>query len=282
MNKLKYLIDNKEVYTSIQGSPKFNFGKDEILSTEDTDITFHQPWYDEGYSVAPLLNEEEFENLKENLNLSVKNIIEKELSINTKNFTLEKYHHYVKDDDSHFKVVSKTRDLFEDDFIFSTSYLINRLSDLFGFKLTDKIPQSKDKLHIIVRINRPLSYDSNPPHKDIYEVVDDLSFVPKFANFWIPISGVTDKTSLPLAPQSHKINEKKICRTFKGGVMEGNQYRVRMIKSWNGSNSLTRSNVTYGQVLMFSSHLIHGLALNEEKDITRVALEFRLFKEDDV
>jgi hypothetical protein len=29
---------------------------------------------------------------------------------------------------------------------------------------------------------------------------------------------------------------------------------------------------------MFSSHMIHGLAINEEEDVTRVALEFRLFK----
>jgi len=31
---------------------------------------------------------------------------------------------------------------------------------------------------------------------------------------------------------------------------------------------------------MFSGHLIHGLAINEETDKTRVALEFRLFKKE--
>jgi ectoine hydroxylase-related dioxygenase (phytanoyl-CoA dioxygenase family) len=60
--------------------------------------------------------------------------------------------------------------------------------------------------------------------------------------------------------------------------MEGNQYRVRMIKSWDGKNDLVRSKVKYGQVLIFTPHLVHGLATNEEQDKTRVALEFRLFK----
>jgi ectoine hydroxylase-related dioxygenase (phytanoyl-CoA dioxygenase family) len=74
------------------------------------------------------------------------------------------------------------------------------------------------------------------------------------------------------------INENLILRTFEGATIEGNKYRVRMIKSWNGDNSLIRSKVTYGQVLIFTSHLIHGLAVNEEPDTTRVSLEFRLFK----
>jgi ectoine hydroxylase-related dioxygenase (phytanoyl-CoA dioxygenase family) len=51
-----------------------------------------------------------------------------------------------------------------------------------------------------------------------------------------------------------------------------------MIKEWGGSHTLERAVVKDGQVLFFSSHLIHGLAINEEEDLTRVALEFRLFK----
>lgn len=129
-----------------------------------------------------------------------------------------------------------------------------------------------------MRINRPLSNDYNPTHKDVYERVDNYNYVPKYINFWIPIAGVTEKSNLPLAPKSHLINENMIHRTFEGGKIEGNKYRVRMIKSWNGDNSLKRSTVKYGEVLIFSSHLIHGLAINEETDKTRVALEFRLFK----
>jgi ectoine hydroxylase-related dioxygenase (phytanoyl-CoA dioxygenase family) len=133
-------------------------------------------------------------------------------------------------------------------------------------------------MHIIVRINRPFSNDYNPPHKDIYEGIDNDSCVPSIINFWIPIAGVTKKSSLPLVPKSHLINENLILRTFEGGFIDGQKYRVRMIKSWNGETELQRSNVKYGEVLIFSSHLIHGLAVNNESNKTRVALEFRLFK----
>ena len=60
--------------------------------------------------------------------------------------------------------------------------------------------------------------------------------------------------------------------------MNGNLYTVRMVKSWDGRNDLTRSAVKDGQVLIFSGHLIHGLAVNDNADLTRVASEFRLFQ----
>ncbi|WP_341225263.1 phytanoyl-CoA dioxygenase family protein [uncultured Arcticibacterium sp.] len=276
---IEYQINGNNYTVSIEGSPILQFGEDEVLSKVDSDITFGQPWYDEGFTEVDLLNENEFSDLKTGLITSIEDIIKKELSIVPENFNLENYHYFVKDDASHFKIVSKTRDLFEEDFKFPITQLISRLGDKLGFNLTDVDPSNKKKLHIIVRINRPQSNDYNPPHKDIYEGVDSDSNIPQFVNFWIPIAGVTNKSSLPLAPKSHKINEKLINRTFDGGMMEGNKYRVRMIKSWGGDNSFIRSNVQSGQVLIFSSHLIHGLAINNEEDKTRVALEFRLFKD---
>ncbi len=97
-------------------------------------------------------------------------------------------------------------------------------------------------------------------------------------NLWIPIAGVTENTSLGMVPGSHKLSDVEIVRTYDGGVVEGNTYRVRMIKEWAGSHALKRADVKDDEVLLFSSHLIHGMAINAEEDLTRVALEFRLFK----
>ena len=47
---------------------------------------------------------------------------------------------------------------------------------------------------------------------------------------------------------------------------------------WNGRRDLHRAHVKYGQLLTFSCHLIHGVAINDQDDETRVALEFRLFE----
>jgi Phytanoyl-CoA dioxygenase (PhyH) len=273
-----YQINGKTYTVSIDGSPEFKLGQDIVFSNQQTDIVFNQPWYEKGYTALEFLNKNEFDYLKLGLTESVKKIIEEILGINTDGFTLEKYHHFVTSKEDHYKVVSKTRDLFSADFNFPIEEMIPKFNQLLGFELSDIDPKFDEKLHIIVRINRPKSNDYNPPHKDIYEEVDKNNYIPPFVNLWIPIAGVTQNSSLPMVPKSHRYNENEIERTFDGGVVEGNTYRVRMIKNWGGSNVLERAKVTDGEVLFFSSHLIHGLAVNEEEDLTRVALEFRLFK----
>lgn len=278
MDLLYYFLDGKSYEVSIKGSPAFQYGTQTVLSTKDNDLAFHQPWFKDGYSVVNFLNEKEFRKLKKGISDCIEQIIQKELSIDTSGFELEHYHKYVLSDKEHHKVVSKTRDLFENDLVFPITKYIEQFESILNCKLTDTIPFVNEKMHIIIRINRPNSSDFNPPHKDIYEVVDEFNTTVKMINFWIPIAGVTDKSSLPVVPSSHLLSEDKILRTNKGGVVNGNTYRVRLIHSWEGSNKLIRSNVAYGKALVFSSYIIHGLAVNEEEDTTRVALEFRLFE----
>ncbi|MCP9770814.1 hypothetical protein EGI22_23160 [Lacihabitans sp. LS3-19] len=278
MPTTEFAISNKTYNVSIDGCPEFSSGIENVLSNEDTDIVFHQPWYNKGYASIDFLTNDEFSFLKEGLTASVKKIVEEELNISPEGFTLETYHHFVKSSEDHFKIVRKTRDLFSADFNFPIEEMKPKFEKILGFELTDVDPKLGEKLHIIVRINRPKSNDFNPPHKDIYEEVDKNNYIPPFVNLWIPIAGVTENSSLPMVPCSHKLKESEILRTFDGGVVEGNKYRVRMIKEWGGSKTLERAEVKDGQVLFFSSHLIHGLAVNEEEDLTRVALEFRLFK----
>ncbi|MCP9756283.1 phytanoyl-CoA dioxygenase [Lacihabitans sp. CCS-44] len=278
MPTTNFEINGKTYAVSIDGCPEFRYGKNAVLAGVNTDIVYSQPWYAEGYTAADFLSVDEFAFLKSGLTASVKKIITEELGFDTHGFTLEKYHHFVRTNEEHYKVVSRTRDLFSADFNFPIEEMIPKFEKILGFSLTDIDPMLKEKLHIIVRINRPKSNDYNPPHKDIYEEVDKNDYIPPFVNFWIPIAGVTENSSLPIVPGSHQISEAEILRTFDGGVVEGNTYRVRMIREWSGSHTLERAAVKDGQVLLFSSHLIHGLAINEEEDLSRVALEFRLFK----
>ena len=278
MKTTKYQIYDKEYEFSIEGSSAFKYGKNELLSNKKKDIVFNQDWYKPGYKSIPFLSNDEFVELRNGLTKCIQTIIQNELGIELHDFDLSKYHHVVKTTEDHYKVVSKTRDLFPEDFNFPINTIFPKFEKNLGFNLSDIDPHSGGKMHIIVRINRPHSSDFNPPHKDIYEEVDKNNYIPQFVNFWIPICGVTEKSSLPVAESSHLIKENKILRTVDGGVIAGNNYRVRMIKEWGGSTALTRPQVNYGEYLIFSSHLVHGLAINEEDDNTRVALEFRLFK----
>lgn len=275
---LEYVINNKKYNFSDDGSSDFSFGEEEVLSRRDTDITYEQSWYEKGYEVLPLFSIKEHSDLLKGISNSVNQLISSELKRDYKDFHLQDYHNFVISNEDHFKIVSKTRGLLPEDFNFNVMEMILRFNDLFGFEFTNLDKKTGYQSKIIVRINRPFSTDFNPPHKDSYEEIDQSGSIPQFANFWIPVCGVTENSSLPIVEKSHLLPESKVERTTDGGVIEGNKYRVRTVKSWNGSNKLQRVNIQDGQLLVFSPHLIHGLAVNEEKNQTRVALEFRLYK----
>lgn len=273
----EYSINKKKYKVNYSGSTKASFGEKVILSNENTDLTYKQSWYPKGYNVFEIFNNNEFEKLQSNIEKLIQDNIST-YKVDTKLFRLEKYHKFVTDNNLHYSITSFTRDLFPENFNFSTQKITKKLENIFGMYLSNIDPDTNKKLHIIIRINRPLSNDFNPPHKDIYESLDRFKIIPKLINFWIPICGVTEKSTLPLVENSHFLSEDTILRINDKTIMNNNSYRVRGIINWNNSNELTKPTVKNGQVLMFSPHLIHGLALNEQNDTTRVALEFRLFE----
>src|SRR5471030_1842258 len=136
MDKLSFVINNKVHEVSVEGSPAFKFGKPALLSNADNDITFNQPWYPDGYKAVNFLNTNEFEYLKQGLSDCIKNIIKAEPGIDAENFELNKYHKLIKTDDDHFKIVSKTRDLFPADFNFPIEEFFAKFEKILGFKLT--------------------------------------------------------------------------------------------------------------------------------------------------
>lgn len=304
VNQLTYVIDGQDVTVSVAGSPGFQPGPAQILSGPGRDATFGQGWYDQGYASFAFADAPEFAQIRQGISAAIGRIVAQELGPELSpdlspetdqdaaegagyadqppppGFDLESYHHHVRRDADHARVVARTRDLFPADFGFPIQAIIPKLERFLGFGLSDIDPDSGERVHIIIRINRPGSQDYNPPHKDIYEGVDGPGYIPQFINFWIPICGLTPKTMLPLAPGSHLLPEDQIIRTVTGGVVAGKTYRVRMVQSWGGQTQMIRPAIGYGDALVFSSHLVHGLALNSETDLTRAALEFRLFRRD--
>ena len=277
LKKANWVIDGKSYSRVIEGSPEYVPGEKMVISSSETDISFGLPWYREGFEVYEFFSEEEFENLKSGIEKALRKIVSKHVDADLSGFTLEKYHHFVKSDEVHYKVVKETRDLYEDDFNFPIDDIHRKLSDILGFELSDINPDNGSKMHVIIRVNRPNSNDYNPPHKDSYRSFHNGNLM-KFINFWIPIAGVNEHSSLPIVPKSHLIPENEIMKTTDGGVVEGNKYRVHTVLKWSNSNELSRAKVKYKEVLVFSSHLIHGFAVNANTDMTRIALEFRLFK----
>ena len=167
MGKINFDINDKTYRVLIDDAPPFSYRKEGLVSNAQTDITFSQDWYNVGFSANGFLDNDEFRYLKEELTKCVQNIISAELGADIEGFELNNYHHFVTTNELHFKVVSKTRDLFPSDFNFPLAEIIPKFEKILGFKLTDISPFDGSQLHIILRINRPNSTDYNPPHKDI-------------------------------------------------------------------------------------------------------------------
>ena len=275
---IKYKINETDYSVNVDENSVFESGDKKVLSGPKTDITHAQPWYSKGFCVLNFNNKREHVKLRDQIKLVLNKIILSEIKYSEELSVLQDYHKVITSDENHKKIVAKTRDLFPEDFNFPIRKLIKKFEGLIGVSLTNINPFNGKRHRIIIRINRPFSNDYNPPHKDIYESLDVYNHCPKFINFWIPISGVTSKSSLPIVPSSHLISEDKIIRTREGAKIIGQKFRVRMIKKWFESNKLQRIKIRNGDVLLFTPYLIHGLALNENKNLTRISLEFRLFQ----
>jgi len=183
---------------------------------------------------------------------------------------LSSYHLGV-DETRHLQTIEKTRELRFRDLDIPPRELIEPFGAALGVRLSETVA-ALGRDHIQLRINRPGSSDYNPPHRD-----GSLPIWAQSLNVWIPIAGVDELTSLPIMPGSHRVAEAECWQTKPGGVaIGGRRYRVPAIaRMRDGSLNMIRAAVGFGQALLFTPYLIHGLAVNESRH-TRMALELRL------
>ncbi|WP_055443065.1 phytanoyl-CoA dioxygenase family protein [Lacinutrix himadriensis] len=263
-------LDNIPYAFKVKGD--FFWGKEELLYNKDDSVLSKMSWEAEGYKVVNAFINDEFERLKKSLTQNIIDAIKaNNISFNEETFTLEKYHEVVNTNELHNQVIDITRNLENKDFDFNIDALAERFGDILGYKLTSWVEELQ-KSHIQIRISRPNSLDINPPHRDGY-----LSYWEDIINVWIPIVGCNEKASLPVLPGSHLIPENEILRTeSKGAEINGNIYYVPCIlETKTGSIKMIRPNPKQGEALIFTPFLIHGAAVNNNEDITRVSLELR-------
>ncbi len=275
---LQYVINNKIITVETPDDTKF-FSGENICLSDISDVIKSTNWYKKGYKIKKLPVSIPFENIKKSITESLKKIIFKNYpNLNMKGFDLENYHKFISSE-KHLKLDKFYKRLYPKDFGFNDESIIDFISSVVSRKLSYK-DKLKDHNHwIIVRVNMPASsgiFGFNPAHKDIYEDYDKRNYIPKMVNTWIPICGVNSKTGLPLAIGSHLYKESELVRTKSGSFLQNQKYSVNCIRSWGGHNKLKLISPKDGEILIFSSHLIHGLGINNNSDITRVSLEFRL------
>ena len=251
-------------------------GEDICLSKKFGDIVSKTPWYKKGYEILSLQSFLDFNNVKLAVNEAILKIIKQIYPTKSLNgFKLEHYHKFINEEE-HIAIDKILKRLYPKDFTFDDKLLVELISNEIKIKLDYSNKILKNNHWIIIRINLPNSQGFNPPHKDIYQYLDYYNEIPRMINAWIPICGVNAKTGLPIVPGSHLINENKIERTKAGTKVNGKNFYVNCIKSWEGRNKMVIASPKEGEILIFSSNLIHGLGKNNNTDETRISLEFRL------
>ena len=274
MRKICKLFINEEPYKfEVEGD--FFWGENKLQYQIENSPISKMQWHNDGYTIVNAFNNSEFIKLKESVIQNIVSAIDQNVSgFDSNNFILDDYHKVINTDALHNKVINITRNLENKDFDFDIDALADKFGKLLGCKLTTWIEELQ-KSHIQVRISRPNSLDINPPHRDGY-----LSYFKDILNLWIPIHGCNNQSSLPVMPSSHLIPENEILRTAsKGAKINGNTYYVPCILETNkGAIKMIRPNPMEGEALIFTPFLIHGAAVNNNKDITRISLELRFPK----
>jgi hypothetical protein len=126
-----------------------------------------------------------------------------------------------------------------------------------------------------IRIFRPYQgsmMDNNPLHRDTW-----LSVLNHCVNVYIPVAGNTRFSSLSLIPGSHLWNQGEVERTASDALIKGVQYGLPSVSAIHRKFKVIRPALATNEVLLFSSNIIHGGALNLNKDTTRVSIEIRFW-----
>lgn len=268
----KLYIDEQPFEFKVEGD--FFWGKEELLYPKKDNVLSKMDWEHDGFKVVKAFKDEEFKKLQSSIRqIIVEALKENNISV-AADFQLQDYHKYVTSGELHNKIISITRNLETLDFDFDIDKLAERFGNILGYKLTSWVEELQ-KSHIQIRISRPNSLDINPPHRDGY-----LSYWENIINVWLPITGCNKKSSLPVVSGSHLLSEDKILRTkSKGAKINGNVYYVPCIlETKSGVIKMQRPNPKEGEALLFTPFLIHGAAVNQNEDITRVSLELRFPK----
>lgn len=263
----KLSIDRNPFQFTVEG--EFDYGANQILFNE-RGVLQNVRWQTEGYSIENILNEQEFKALRNSVHEVLTRVFKRE-GLGTPPEDLSDYHKIVDNGELHDMVMSQLRFLRSSDLALDTRALSERVSKILNKEVRMENPKLEEEF-ILLRISRPDSMDINPLHRDGY-----LDIWTDSINVWIPIAGCNAKSSLPLIPGSHYWNESTVMRTAPRGASIGEQtYHAPGIVSGPEPLQAIRPNPAYGKALLFSPYLVHGAAINQNHDITRLSLELRL------
>lgn len=287
--RLSKMTINSRPVEVLVSADRIAYGDNEVWYQRDLPPGSDASWSDTGYTVQPFLNVSDHEKLRASFTNGIKNKLNG-LGINTENFTLEKYHEFV-NDEQHLAFIDSIRAGSDGSGGISFEYLpvlLEFIEDRISQICSTPITAIKTFLmennafyttrHFWVRIVRPQRYkDNNLPHKDVH--LDRAGAEGKKAvNLYFPIAGSNENSSLPILPGSHLWSENEIERTFGNVHCNGAKFTNPAVVSTKKGLNLITPNPGPNEVMVFTPYLIHGGGFNFNTDTTRVSLEMRFWR----
>lgn len=243
-----------------------------ILSAEDGDLLSNEAFYPAGYSIINIFDPVNFNAAKKQFTQVILNELKKNNVPAGDDFSLEKYHLYVTDDHIHRKIAkwSMPLNVLEE----PSAKVVESVNAYLNKSLKIKpISENSAKEEVLFgfRLIRPKSNDAAPFHKDAW-----LDMWRRVVNVWIPLAGCNQQSTLGLIPGSHLWYEDEITRTDGGGTVNNKTYKVPVAVSTKRAFTKVYPEVKEGDAILFSPYLLHGGGENNNYDITRVSIEYRL------
>lgn len=243
-----------------------NWGENKIIINEDINLLQNTSFNDIGYTL-----------LDSSFNFILNNFIQKKiLELTNKTFLLEDYHNHITEEEHNVILNSMP---YKKNMLELTELCENIEQIIYD---TIKIKIKIFNQDIWFRICRPsniYSNDFNPCHRDTY-----LDFYRNTINIYLPICGSNENSSLTIELGSQYWNENETIVTKGGAYFKSTnkKYSVDAIVASKQKLNMIRPNPSINQFMLFSPYLIHGCATNFNLNTTRISVEIRFIKDDDL
>ncbi|MEX2588757.1 MAG: phytanoyl-CoA dioxygenase family protein [Chitinophagales bacterium] len=263
---MKYKINSKVFDLNINQETI----NDSSIDFSHTDLYSKEvPWFEKGYT--PLEISVEFiENIR---NAATDFISSRVKEITSKPLTnLEDYHKLISTNETHLEIIKKIGKLLDTELLgINTAYLTQEV------KRVCKIDAGISCKNVCdIRIFRPYRgdmMDNNPLHRDTW-----LKPLNNCLNVYIPLAGSNELSSLSLIPGSHLWKGREVERTKTNAYYNNIQYGLPSVSNISRDYEIVRPELKQNEILIFSSNIIHGGAVNLNEDLTRVSIEIRFWE----
>lgn len=267
---MEYLVNGMRLSYDTPGEK--SWGDDVVLLEQAVDLSASTTWHSKGFTIEPFLDQDMYDLFTKQTYTLLIDCWKKAGLSPGNDFKLDQYHTLVKGFNQHLRAVEETKLIPVEKFPIPVALLEKRISAICGVPLQVHNPYDEQKIFHF-RVIRPQQWDNNPLHRDIW-----LPDYKDCINLYIPIAGSNDRSSLIIIPGSHLWPESRMERTVSGAVINGVRYNVPAVTDINGTYVIDRPNPGSNEVLVFSPYLVHGGAVNLNKNETRISIEIRLWK----